>query len=141
MLTSLISRVIMGMVNSDIWTRLLNTPSDIFECSLYRTHVAGREQEQSSTNSTLYTMYRVLDMKDGLFYLGLDIAPLSPTDRFLLTHPQTEAAYHQIPAKGDIPPKSSSTCCRKSLCKTCLWSSSSNKKNSSCISNQIGGSG
>jgi hypothetical protein len=44
MLTSLISRVIiMGMVNGDIWTRLLNTPSDIFECSLYSTHVAGRK--------------------------------------------------------------------------------------------------
>ncbi|KAE9381351.1 hypothetical protein N431DRAFT_4215 [Stipitochalara longipes BDJ] len=84
--------IIMDMVNSpsrlepgiDFWTRMLNAPADIFEYSLYRTHIVGRKQEQSSTDSSIYTKYKVLNMKDALFDFGL------------------EAAYNRLPTGGDM---------------------------------------
>lgn len=104
----------MDMVNSpskfdpgvDFFTRLLNAPSDIFEISLYKIHIAGRKQEKSSTNSTLYTKYRVLDIQETLisYGLGKSFSLFHPTkirtNAFLSVSP--EAAYNRIPGNLDI---------------------------------------
>ncbi|PMD49664.1 uncharacterized protein K444DRAFT_711506 [Hyaloscypha bicolor E] len=84
--------IVMDMVNSpsrlepgvEFWIRLLNAPSDIFESCLFKIHIAGRKQEQSSSTSALYTKYKVQNMKDALLDFGL------------------EAAYNRLPAKADV---------------------------------------
>lgn len=99
----------MDMVNSlsrlepgvDFWIRLLSAPSDIFETCLFKIHIAGRKQEQSSTNSTLYTKYKVLNTRDALFDFGLGIPP-RPSISSILTNPPPEAAYNHLPAKADV---------------------------------------
>ncbi|KAK0121837.1 hypothetical protein ONS95_010117 [Cadophora gregata] len=71
--------IIMDMINRpsrldpniDFFTRLLNAKTDIFEIVMYKIHIAGRKKEQSSSNSTLYTKYRVLDMQNTLIDFGL----------------------------------------------------------------------
>ncbi|CAL3971533.1 unnamed protein product [Diplocarpon coronariae] len=69
---------------ADFFTRLLDAPADIFEIVLYKIHVAGRKMEQASTNSSLYTKYRILDMQETLVDSGLG------------------AAYNRIPADLDV---------------------------------------
>lgn len=84
--------IVMDMVNSpskfdpgvDFFTRLLNAPSDVFDTCVYKLHIAARKEEQSSMDSTIYTKYRVLDMKDAVLSFGL------------------EAAYNHIPSNLNV---------------------------------------
>jgi hypothetical protein len=86
--------IVMDMVNSpsrlepgvDFWIRLLNAPSDIFESCLFKIHIAGRKQEQSSSTSALYTKYKVQNMKDALLDFGLGIAHLSLDGQWIIAN-------------------------------------------------------